>query len=163
MKKSSLTMLKLRTIGIRDYSVFGRRAAHRPDSLRRRAHTGHLALERHHPPDRRPPDGLSQGLRHGQGGVQGGLDGPEGQNLAFAARGSLPGNEHSGRRLRDGTFLAMRISRAALSFRSRESRAPEPADRCTESLWSEIARPISRVRACCWRRHAATSGCGTCC
>jgi hypothetical protein len=42
-------------------------AAHRPDPFGHRTHALRLAVERHDPPNRRPPDGLSQRPRHGQG------------------------------------------------------------------------------------------------
>ena len=47
-------------------------------------------------------------LGHGQGGVQGRVEGAEGQNLEGRACGSLQGNEYSGRRLRGagGDFRA---------------------------------------------------------
>ena len=82
-------MLKLRTIGIRDYVVL---------EGKQRIGWIRLATERMtcvwlwrccHPSDRRTPDGLIQGHRHGKGGVQGGLESPEGQHHAGAARGGL--------------------------------------------------------------------------
>ena len=92
-------MLKLRSIGLSDYAVL--ESGQRIGRIR-------LATER------MPcvwlwnvtiqlggelPMGSSQDLKHGQGGVQGGLESPEGQDHAGAARGSLQGHEHSGRRL----------------------------------------------------------------
>jgi hypothetical protein len=68
-------MLKLRSIGINDYRV-----------LEGRQRIGRIRLaDEHMPPvwlwspsDRRTAHGLSQGHRHGQGGVQGGLGSSEG-------------------------------------------------------------------------------------
>ena len=60
-------MLKLRSIGIGDYSVLeGEQRIGRIRFADERM-PGRLALERHRSSDRRAPDGLGQGPRHGQG------------------------------------------------------------------------------------------------
>ena len=83
-------MLKLRSIGLSDYSVLEGEHRHWPHPFRPRAHAGRLALESHRPSDRRTPHGLSQGPRYGQGRVR---SSHEGQDHAEATRGGLPGNE----------------------------------------------------------------------
>ena len=75
-------MLKLRSIGLSDYSVLeGRQRIGRI-----RLATEHmplrLALERRRSPAGRIAHGFSQGSRHGQGTVQGGLGSSEGQDPA---------------------------------------------------------------------------------
>jgi len=85
-------MLKLRSIGISDYSVLEAKQRIGRIPLRHRAHAGRLVVGRHRPPECR----LSQRPRHGQGGVQGGLGSSEGQDPAFAVRGGLQGDEHPG-------------------------------------------------------------------
>jgi hypothetical protein len=86
-------MLKLRSIGISDYSVLEAKQRIGRIPLRHRAHAGRLVVGRHRPPECRPPDGLSQRPRHGQGGVQGGLGSSEGRDHAGAARGGLQSHE----------------------------------------------------------------------
>jgi len=90
-------MLKLRSLGINDYSVL---------EARQRIGRIRFVIERmpgvwlwnvHRPPERRTAaHGLVSGLQHSQGRVQGGLKSPEGQHHAGAAGGGLPGDEHSG-------------------------------------------------------------------
>jgi hypothetical protein len=92
-------MLKLRTIGIRDYSVLeGRQRIGRIRFADERipgvwlwnvvVHlTGGL------------PMGSAQDLRDRQGGVQDSVDSLEGPDRAGGSRGGLPGHEHPGRRL----------------------------------------------------------------
>ena len=90
-------MLKLRSIGIRDYRVLeGEQRIGRIRFAGERM-PRHLALERRRPSDRWTSDGLGQRPRHGQGRLQGSLGRLEGQNLAGGAGGSLQGDEHSGR------------------------------------------------------------------
>ena len=89
-------MLKLRTIGIRDYRVLeGRQRIGRIRFADERMPGVWLWSV----PTRQPPDGLLHGPRHGQGGVQGGLGSAESQDHAGATRLGLQGNEHPRRRL----------------------------------------------------------------
>jgi len=82
-------MLKLRSIDLSDYAVLEGRQRIGRIPFGHRTHALRLALERHHPSARRTPDGLGQGPRYSQGGVQGGLGSTEGPNqdeLAAAYR-----------------------------------------------------------------------------
>jgi len=51
----------------------------------------------------------------GEDGIQGGLESPEGQHPAGAARGGLQGHEHSGRRLKAASGSYLSSSRAIAS------------------------------------------------
>ena len=86
-------MLKLRLIGIRDYSVLedGQRIGRIRFAGERQP--GGLALECRRSSDRPPADWLIEGPRHRQGRLQDGLGRAEGPDHARGSRGSLPGHE----------------------------------------------------------------------
>ena len=100
-RKARKNMLKLRSIGIRDYSV-----------LEGQQRIGRIRFAG----ERMPGVWLWNVIVHLTGGLPmgsakdldtakaefGGLESPEGQDHAGATGGSLPGNEHSGRRLKAG-------------------------------------------------------------
>ena len=124
----------------------------RPDPLRHRAHAGRLALGRHRPPKRRPSHGLSLGPQHGQGGVQGGLESPEGQHHAGAARSGLPGNEHPRRRLTPISAPERPTVFVWLVYGTLSQSMPCPkTDRLTLALrWPLDAGPGGRYRESRW-------------
>ena len=65
-------MLKLRSLGLSDYSV--REGRHRPDSFSYRTNAVRLDLECPSAPERRPYHEIGQGPRHREGRVEGGSE-----------------------------------------------------------------------------------------
>ena len=115
-------MLKLRLIGIRDYSVFdGEQRIGRIRFAGERLPPIWLWNVIIHLPGGLPM-GLGQRPRHRQGRLQGGLGSPEGQKHAGAVVGSLQGLEHSRRRVKAAS-------------------CPYLQEGCARLFWTSVWRP----------------------